>query len=112
MLKRGAHDIFMSEDDDTACQKFSEADIDEILQSSATKVSYENESAGGSVFTKAAFVADDNAIDMDDPEFWTKILPELQQKDAALAAAFLKRKSKQIKRFGMAEEAEVEEHLE
>ena len=41
---------------------------------------------------------------MDDPEFWTKILPELQQKDAVLAELMLKRKSKQIKRFGMAEE--------
>jgi hypothetical protein len=161
MLKRGAHNIFLSEDDDGgAAQKyaaalrpcdhvevdgpafglslcrFSEADIDEILQSSSTKITYENGSAGGSVFSKAAFVADDNDLDMDDPEFWcsshsclpctppmhtyhslppfhrTKILPELQQKDAALAEAFLKRKSKQIKRFGMAEEAEVEEHLE
>ena len=37
MLKRGAHDIFLNEDDDTAYQKFNEADIDEILQSSSTK---------------------------------------------------------------------------
>merc|ERR1712185_804886 len=33
MLKRGAHDIFLNDDDDTAYQKFNEADIDEILQS-------------------------------------------------------------------------------
>ena len=49
---------------------------------------------------------------MDDPEFWTKILPELQAKDAELAEYFLKRKPKQVNRLGMADEAEVEEHLE
>ena len=38
MLKRGAHDIFINESDDTAFQKFNEADIDEILKSSSTKV--------------------------------------------------------------------------
>ena len=44
---------------------------------------------------------------MDDPEFWTKILPELQQKDAELAEYFLKRKPKKVERFGMADEMEV-----
>ena len=33
-------------------------------------------------FPQAAFISDDNDIDMDDPEFWTKILPELEQKGA------------------------------
>jgi len=112
MLKRGAHNIFLSEEDDSACQKFNEADIDEILQSSSTKVTYENEQSGGSVFSKAAFVSDENELDMDDPEFWTKILPELQQKDAELADYFLKRKPKQVKRLGMADEMEVDEHLD
>ena len=41
---------------------------------------------------------------MDDPEFWTKILPELEKKDPALAEYFLKRQTKQVKRFGMAED--------
>ena len=37
MLKRGAHDIFLKDgDDDADFQKFSEADIDEILTSSST----------------------------------------------------------------------------
>jgi hypothetical protein len=30
------------------------------------------------MFSKAAFIADGNEVDMDDPEFWTKILPEMQ----------------------------------
>ena len=41
MLKRGAHDIFINEDDDTAFQKFNESDIDEILSKSSTRVSYD-----------------------------------------------------------------------
>ena len=114
MLKRGAHDIFMNDDDDSAAKKFSEADIDEILQSSSTKVSYENEGGTGSVFSKAAFVADESAegLDMEDPEFWTKILPELQEQNPELADEFLKRKRKEIKRFGMADMDEVDEYLD
>ena len=47
MLKRGAHDIFMHEDDDSAYQKFNEADIDEILNNNSTKVTYENDTPAG-----------------------------------------------------------------
>ena len=79
MKRMGDHDgdIFM--EDDSAFQKFNQADIDEILKSSSTKISYgEADEASGSVFSKAAFIADENAVDMDDPEFWTKILPEVR----------------------------------
>ena len=110
MLKRGAHDIFM--EDDSAFQKFNQADIDEILKSSSTKISYDKtDEASGSVFSKAAFIADENEVDMDDPEFWTKILPELEKKDAELAEYLLKRKTKVVKRLGMAEDGELEAEL-
>ena len=33
---------------------------------------------------------------MDDPEFWTKILPEMQAKNPDLAEYYIKRKSKQV----------------
>ena len=33
---------------------------------------------------------------MDDPEFWTKILPEMQMKNPDLADYYIKRKSKQV----------------
>lgn len=37
-------------------------------------MSYDQEAGTGSVFSKAAFVADDSTdVDMDDPEFWTKV---------------------------------------
>ena len=65
--------------DDAAFQKFNQADIDEILESSSTKISYgQADEASGSVFSKAAFIADENEVNMDDPEFWTKILPEVR----------------------------------
>jgi hypothetical protein len=67
------------------------------------QVSYENASSSGSMFSKAAFIADGNEVDMDDPEFWTKILPEMQAKNPDLADYYIKRKSKQVKRFGMVE---------
>ena len=114
MLKRGAHDIFLNEADDAAFQKFNQADINEILASSSTKVSYDETAASGSVFSKAAFIAEEGQeVDMDDPEFWTKILPEMQARDPELAEAYIKRKSKQVKRFGMVEldDRELEEEL-
>ena len=54
MLRRGAHDIFLNEADDADFKRFSEADIDEILQSSSTKITYgdENADSSGSVFSK------------------------------------------------------------
>ena len=58
-----------------------EADIESLLESST---SLATSSAESSTFSKVAFVADGEQIDMDDPEFWTKVIPELQQKDAEL----------------------------
>ena len=68
MLKRGAYNIFMEDggDGDARFKQFSEADIDEILESSSTKVTYGGEDSGsGSVFSKAAFIADDNELARD-----------------------------------------------
>lgn len=42
---------------------------------------------------QAAFIADDSAIDVDDPEFWTKILPEMDQKDPSLDDYIMKRRA-------------------
>ena len=77
LLKCGAY--FSLQDTNGDAAQFLAADIDEILKSSSTKISYgEADEASGSVFSKAAFIADENAVDMDDPEFWTKILPEVR----------------------------------
>ena len=107
MLKRGAHDIFLN-DDDSAFQQFAGQDIDEILATS-TKIDHNTDTGGGaSVFSKAAFIAEEGAqeLDMDDPEFWTKILPEAAQKEEEIPDEFLSRKRKEVKRFGMAEKGD------
>ena len=96
--------LLPSQDDESAFEQFSASNIDEILASSSTKVSYDATASSGSVFSKAAFIAEEGQeVDMDDPEFWTKILPEMQARDPELAEAYIKRKSKQVKRFGMVE---------
>ena len=76
MLRCGAQDIAL--DDDSAFRKFSEQDIDSLLESSSstTTTSAATASGEGSSFAKVAFVADGEQIDMSDPEFWKKILPK------------------------------------
>ena len=79
MLRCGAQDIML--DDDSAFRRFSEADIDSLLQSSVSSVSSVTTSAatsasaggGSSSFSKVAFIADGAQIDMGDPEFWAKV---------------------------------------
>lgn len=79
LLKKGAYDVFRDEDDNEA-QKFMETDIDQLLEQSATKVTYGTAntsiSSGLGSFSKASFVTDtgdgDKDVDLDDPDFWAK----------------------------------------
>lgn len=79
MLRCGAQDIAL--DDETAFRKFSEADIDSLLESSSSTSTMSAGGGGGSAdggsssFAKVAFVADGEQIDMSDPDFWQKLLP-------------------------------------
>ena len=78
MLRRGAQDIAL--DDDSAFRKFSEQDIDSLLESSSSTTLGGGGADGGggggpSSFAKVAFVADGEQIDMADPDFWQKLLP-------------------------------------
>ena len=75
MLRHGAQSIAL--DDDSAFRKFSEADIESLLESSSS-TSVMAASAEGSTFSKVAFVADGEQIDMSDPDFWQKLLPEAE----------------------------------
>ena len=94
LLRQGAHDIVIDDKDDTAFQRFSQSDIDQILESSTT-VQHAT-STEGSVFSKASFAADEGDLDLDDPDFWSKMLPETQ---AAAAEPLGKRKPKQAERW-------------
>ena len=73
MLRCGALDIAL--DDDTAFNKFSEQDIDSLLESCSTTTTGQATAGEGSSFAKVAFVADGEQIDMEDPQFWVKVLP-------------------------------------
>jgi hypothetical protein len=84
LLKYGAYDIFKDDEDDSDARKFVEQDIEDILskrskvwnqQSAEAKAA--QESGQGSLFSKATFAvsAADAAIDVEDSEFWQKVLP-------------------------------------
>ena len=73
MLRCGAENITL--EDDSAFRKFSEADIDSLLESSSTSVRATSSEGNGS-FSKVAFVADGEQIDIGDPDFWLKLLPK------------------------------------
>ena len=83
LLKKGAYDVFR-DDDDNEAQKFMDTDIEQLLEQSSRKVTY-GETATASLstglgsFSKASFVTttgdgDDKDVDLDDPDFWEKVI--------------------------------------
>ncbi|OMJ68517.1 hypothetical protein SteCoe_34011 [Stentor coeruleus] len=74
LLKFGAYSIL--EEDSTKSQQFFESNIDEILQTSSRVVNY-NVIKGCYSFSKSSFVShgSDTSINIDDPNFWNKVLP-------------------------------------
>lgn len=92
LLKHGAYDIFKEDQDGTSEKEsndFVSQDIDSILARRAKTVVHENtgskSSAAGGTFSKASFkhTTSDGAaeaeVDVDDPEFWTKVVGEVKQ---------------------------------
>eukprot|EP00547_Thalassionema_nitzschioides_P006181 CAMPEP_0194218418 /NCGR_PEP_ID=MMETSP0156-20130528/23714_1 /TAXON_ID=33649 /ORGANISM="Thalassionema nitzschioides, Strain L26-B" /LENGTH=2173 /DNA_ID=CAMNT_0038947761 /DNA_START=65 /DNA_END=6583 /DNA_ORIENTATION=- len=111
LLKKGAYDVFRDEDDKEA-QKFMETDIDQLLEQSATKVTYGKDtssiSSGLGSFSKASFVADigDGAkdVDLDDPDFWEKAVGldvpvETPEEIAQMLDDGVKRSRKQVQQY-------------
>ncbi|KAH0793578.1 SNF2 family N-terminal domain containing protein [Histomonas meleagridis] len=76
MLREGAYGIF--NDDDTELDNFCSADIEQILTKRATVYKEDIVAGGGSVFAKASFNVDEDDIDVNAPDFWSKVLPESQ----------------------------------
>ena len=84
MLKRGAYAL-LTENDDEAGRQFCEDDIESILEKrTRTRVvegaktnSWLNKS-GFSAVNRIAFTGDgaDGGVNVDDPEFWSKVMPE------------------------------------
>jgi len=108
LLKYGAYDIFRDEDD--AAQKFCEDDIDSILQRRTTTIV--QESKEGSSFAKASFASESAVpdIDINDPEFWKKIMPDVADKPAFdLMAEPRQRKQVQRLEVAMSDDSDSEE---
>ena len=93
LLRHGAYNIFNEEKAGTGedeSKAFLEADIDQIMEQRAKKVVHENtgsqSSAAGGTFSKASFrlssakdpfvTTEGTEIDIDDPDFWVKMVGE------------------------------------
>ena len=81
LLKHGAYDIFNESKDGTGedeSRNFCDADIDSILERSSVVIhDSKGSTAQTSSFSKASFVAsggEENNIDLEDPEFWAKVV--------------------------------------
>mmetsp|Transcript_36172 Transcript_36172/g.86986 ORF Transcript_36172/g.86986 Transcript_36172/m.86986 type:complete len:2449 (-) Transcript_36172:61-7407(-) len=111
LLKKGAYDVFRDDDDEEA-RKFMETDIDQLMESSAKKVTYGKTettlSSGLGSFSKASFVADtadgEKDVDLDDPDFWSKAVglekPEETPEEVLLMVDDgVKRSRKQVEQF-------------
>ena len=94
LLKHGAYDIFKEDQDGTSEKEsndFVSQDIDSILERRAKTVIHENtgsnSQAAGGTFSKASFKntgASDGAateVDVDDPDFWTKVVGEAKEEE-------------------------------
>lgn len=95
LLKQGAYAAFDS--DDARIKQFETDDIDQILQRSTTIVHGGENSAGNqsNAFSKAAFVTnkEKRGVEMDDPDFWKKMMPTAEVELAAFTDYKRKRKT-------------------
>lgn len=110
LLRHGAYDIFNEEKGGTADSEsndFVQQDIDSILERRSKTVIHDqtgsNSNAAGGTFSKASFrapktpasgqgKAQNEDIDIDDPEFWKKMVGEAKVDDDELLASGKKRK--------------------
>ena len=76
LLKYGAYDLFKEEREGRSEERsnaFCEADIEQILEKNAKVITIDSQ--GGSSFSKASFITDSSMeVDINDPDFWTKIV--------------------------------------
>jgi len=101
LLKNGAYDIFREDKDgsgDKESNDFVSQDIDSILERRAKTIVHENtgskSNAAGGTFSKASFTNTNEAeVDIDDPDFWSKVVGEVKDDgDDDILASGVKRK--------------------
>jgi chromodomain-helicase-DNA-binding protein 7 len=112
LLRHGAYDIFNEEkagSTDAESNDFQQADIDSILERRSKTVVHDqtgsNSGAAGGTFSKASFKAApktpsgkaqaEDEVDIDDPEFWSKMVGEAKVEDKGVLTTGKKRKRKQ-----------------
>ena len=93
LLKHGAYDIFKEDQDGTSEKEsndFVSQDIDSILERRAKTVVHDNtgsnSTAKGGTFSKASFkntasTSKEGEVDVDDPDFWTKVVGEAKEEE-------------------------------
>jgi len=113
LLRHGAYDMFREEQEGAAqkeSEDFMELDIDTILERRSKKVVHENTGTGskaaGGTFSKASFSNRDSTngasgvdqdVDIDDPDFWTKMVGEAKvEKDDVMMMSGKKRSRKNV----------------
>eukprot|EP01084_Bolivina_argentea_P224894 380179_1 len=79
LLKYGAYHVF--QDDDKEADEFCEENIDEILAKRSKDIIFDKSNGGRTKinnFSRATFISSDDAanINLDDKDFWEKILPK------------------------------------
>jgi len=79
LLKHGAYVAY--KDDSEEEKMLLEGDIDDILKRSSKVIRWDQETAkkekgGVSHFSKASFNFEDKVLDIDDKDFWSKVLPQ------------------------------------
>ena len=107
LLRHGAYDMFKEEkagSSEKESNEFEEADIDTILARRSKTVIHENtgskSNAAGGTFSKAVFksnkagTTESNDVDIDDPEFWKKMVGETYNNDDHGTLVEQKRKRK------------------
>ncbi len=103
LLKHGAYDVFR-EGKDKPDVEYDEADIERILERDSTKITYSGPKQDAlSSLSKASFVSStaDNQIDMEDPDFWKKLLPSAAQTIVDPNILEGSRNRKAVKRFDL-----------
>ena len=115
LLKQGAMGIFQETEGEgvEASRRFANDSIDNILARSTTVQVNAGDvagqpaaaGAGGSIFSKATFTTSEGeAVSMDDPDFWSKVVPEVE-KEVAAPLQPRKRKSANAAALRMAEQS-------
>lgn len=87
-----------------------EEDIDQILERSAKTIVHSTTDSALSSFSKASFVSDNAEADLnlDDPNFWKKLLPEAATKNPHIIEESRTRKPVQRYEPGISDESEDE----